>query len=90
MGLALARLVCDEAGIRAGAGGTTVILRMSVQARRARAAVTGQGARGIARAVCCCAAARLAGQPGRQAAGSRRERDFCRKGGVTSGMEVMR
>jgi hypothetical protein len=38
MGLALARLVCDEAGIRAGAGGTTVILRMGLQAWRARAA----------------------------------------------------
>jgi hypothetical protein len=34
MGLALARLVCDEVGIRAGAGGTTVMLRMSLQARR--------------------------------------------------------
>jgi serine/threonine-protein kinase RsbW len=34
MGLALARLVCDEVAIRAGAGGTTVILRMSLQARR--------------------------------------------------------
>jgi len=33
MGLALARLVCDEVGIRAGAGGTTVILRMSLPAR---------------------------------------------------------
>jgi hypothetical protein len=37
MGLALARLVCDEAGIRAGAGGTTAILRMSLQARRGAA-----------------------------------------------------
>ena len=34
MGLALARLVCDEVGIRAGAGGTTVMLRMSLLARR--------------------------------------------------------
>ena len=34
MGLALARLVCDGVGIRAGAGGTTVILRMSLRARR--------------------------------------------------------
>jgi hypothetical protein len=34
MGLALARLVCDGVGIRAGAGGTTVMLRMSLQARR--------------------------------------------------------
>jgi hypothetical protein len=33
-GLALARLVCDEVGIRAGAGGTTVILRMSLRAGR--------------------------------------------------------
>ena len=33
-GLALARLVCDEVGIRAGAGGTTVILRMNLPARR--------------------------------------------------------
>jgi hypothetical protein len=32
MGLALARLVCDEVGIRAG--GTTVMLRMSLLARR--------------------------------------------------------
>jgi hypothetical protein len=34
MGLALARLVCDEVGIRAGAGGTPVMLRMSLLARR--------------------------------------------------------
>jgi anti-sigma regulatory factor (Ser/Thr protein kinase) len=34
MGLALARLVCDGVGIRAGAGGTTVILRMSLRAGR--------------------------------------------------------
>jgi hypothetical protein len=34
MGLALARLVCDEVEIRAGDGGTTVILRMSLPARR--------------------------------------------------------
>jgi anti-sigma regulatory factor (Ser/Thr protein kinase) len=33
-GLALARLVCDEVGIRAGAGGTTVILRMNLPRRR--------------------------------------------------------
>ena len=36
-GLALARLVCDEVGIRAGAGGTTVILRMNRPARRGAA-----------------------------------------------------
>jgi hypothetical protein len=29
MGLALARLVCDEVEIRTGNGGTTVLLRMS-------------------------------------------------------------
>jgi len=34
MGLALARMVCDEVGVRAGAGGTTVMLRMSLLARR--------------------------------------------------------
>lgn len=34
MGLALARLVCDEAGIRAGAGGTAGMLQMSLLARR--------------------------------------------------------
>jgi hypothetical protein len=34
MGLALARLVCDEVGIRAGAGGIAVMLRMSLLARR--------------------------------------------------------
>ena len=28
------RLVCDGVGIRAGAGGATVMLRMSLQARR--------------------------------------------------------
>jgi anti-sigma regulatory factor (Ser/Thr protein kinase) len=33
-GLELARLVCDELGIRAGAGGTTVILRMNLPPRR--------------------------------------------------------
>jgi anti-sigma regulatory factor (Ser/Thr protein kinase) len=33
-GLAPARLVCDELGIRAGAAGTTVILRMNLPARR--------------------------------------------------------
>jgi anti-sigma regulatory factor (Ser/Thr protein kinase) len=33
-GLALARLVCDGVGIRAGAGGTTVILRMNLPLRR--------------------------------------------------------
>jgi hypothetical protein len=30
----LTRLVCDGVGIRAGAGGATVMLRMSLQARR--------------------------------------------------------
>jgi hypothetical protein len=34
MGLALACLVCDEVGIRAGAGGTAVMQRMSLLARR--------------------------------------------------------
>jgi serine/threonine-protein kinase RsbW len=34
MGLALARLVCDGVGIRAGAGDTTVILRGSLRAGR--------------------------------------------------------
>jgi hypothetical protein len=34
MGLALACLVCDEAGIRAGPGRTAVMLRMSLLARR--------------------------------------------------------
>jgi anti-sigma regulatory factor (Ser/Thr protein kinase) len=44
-GRALARLVCDGVGIRAGAAGTTVILRMNLPARRGgRAAVTGLGA----------------------------------------------
>jgi anti-sigma regulatory factor (Ser/Thr protein kinase) len=33
-GLELARLVCDELGIRAGAGGTTVILRINLPPRR--------------------------------------------------------
>jgi anti-sigma regulatory factor (Ser/Thr protein kinase) len=33
-GLALARLVCDGVGIRAGAGGTTVTLRMNLPSRR--------------------------------------------------------
>lgn len=79
MGLALARLVCDEAGIRAGAGGTTVILRMSLQARRARAAVTGQGA-GVLPAPCVLRfgpAGRAAGTAG---CGIPAGRDFCRKG----------
>jgi anti-sigma regulatory factor (Ser/Thr protein kinase) len=34
MGLALACLVCDEVGIRAGAGGTAVMQRMSLLVRR--------------------------------------------------------
>jgi hypothetical protein len=34
MSLALARLVCDEVGIPAGADGTAVMLRMSLLARR--------------------------------------------------------
>jgi hypothetical protein len=46
-GLALARFVCDEVGTWAGAGGTTVILRMNLPARGGRAAVTG-------RAPSCC------------------------------------
>ena len=54
-GLALARLVCDGVGIRAGAGGTTMILRMNLPARRgARPAVTGRRRR-AAGAVRCCA-----------------------------------
>jgi len=64
LGLALARLVCDEVGIRAGAGGTTVILRMSGRGRGAASAgraVTGQGAAVLPAR---CAAALRPGWPG--------------------------
>jgi serine/threonine-protein kinase RsbW len=71
-GLALARRVCDEVGIRAGAGGTTVLLRMHLPARGGRAAVTGPGAVVLPAP---CAAALSPGRPGRtgrQAAGAGR------------------
>jgi hypothetical protein len=75
MGLALARLVCDEVGIRAGAGGTTVMLRMSLLARRG-------GPR--KQAPSCPRRALLrfapAGRAGRLAAGVPAGRDFRRNG----------
>jgi serine/threonine-protein kinase RsbW len=55
-GLAVARLVCDEVGIGAGAGGATVILRMNLPRGAGRAGRgNGAGRRRAAGAVGCCA-----------------------------------